>query len=430
MQELQLAVQSILNVGAVAMLPIIILLLGLFFRMKFLQALKCGLLIGIGFAGLKLVISLLVSSLEPITKYYAASGSGFTIVDVGWQTLSAAAWLSPFAALVVPGGLFLNFVMIRLKMTKTLNVDIWNYWHILASAAIFSYIMESAGIVGAANYVIGFLFAMCLVVLTNYIGDKIAPWWQDYFGLEGTTCTTINFTTTTAPITWLLNKLIDRIPVVNKINISLSMVNKKCGMFGDTTIVGFAVGIFLAVITFQPVAMMIQTGVGIAAVIVLMPRMVSLLMEGLTPISKAAREYMVTKLGEDHEFYIGMDISLGLGDQTTITTALILIPITILLAFIMPGNAYFPVGIFVSINYFAAMCCMVTKGNLFRSLVIGTCLMAFIVAASNVMAEVTTVFVRQSGVMQITPGTQVVASSVCYFVDLFSAFLGKFLGTF
>ena len=55
------AVQTLLNMGAVAILPVMILIIGLIFRMKFGEALKAGLLVGIGFQGLSLVISLLFS---------------------------------------------------------------------------------------------------------------------------------------------------------------------------------------------------------------------------------------------------------------------------------------------------------------------------------------------------------------------------------
>ena len=61
MDILMNAVQTLLGMGATAILPIMILILGLVFRMKFGEALKAGLLVGIGFNGLGLVINLLFS---------------------------------------------------------------------------------------------------------------------------------------------------------------------------------------------------------------------------------------------------------------------------------------------------------------------------------------------------------------------------------
>lgn len=51
-------VQTILGMGAVVILPIMIFILGLIFRMKIGAAIQAGLMIGIGFQGLLLVINL------------------------------------------------------------------------------------------------------------------------------------------------------------------------------------------------------------------------------------------------------------------------------------------------------------------------------------------------------------------------------------
>ncbi len=428
MEQIANITRSILDVGAVATLPIIITILGLVFKMKFWDAFKSGLLLGIGFQGLKLVITLLTTTIAPIQAYYAASGTGFTTIDVGWQALSAAAWTSPFAAAVVPLGLVLNFVLVKYKITKTLNIDIWNYWHILMAASILYLILGNVGVTGVAAYAIGLIFAMALVVFINIVGDKIAPYWQRNFGYEGTTCTTLSSTLSVVPIAVIMNKILDKIPGINKIDISLSWINKKLGVLGDPAIVGFIVGIFLSLITFQTPSVMIQTGVGISAVIVLMPRMVSLLMEGLAPISKAAKIFMMKHVDEDQELLLGCDSAFGVGDQTTITLGLILIPITIALAFIVPGNNYFPVGMFGSIPYFAGMISMMTDKNLFRGIITGTVFMVFVVFALNFMTDIGTLFVTSTGALALEEGVKVTAGSLANFVDIIMVAIAKFFG--
>ena len=76
------AVQALLNMGAVALLPIMICILGLVFRMKFGASLKAGLMVGIGFQGLSLTVGLLTTTIQPITEYYQKMGSGFTAADI------------------------------------------------------------------------------------------------------------------------------------------------------------------------------------------------------------------------------------------------------------------------------------------------------------------------------------------------------------
>ena len=59
---------------------------------------------------------------------------------------------------------------------------------------------------------------------------------------------------------------------------------------------------------------------GVSAVLILIPRMVTVMMEGLTALGNAASAYMKSKMGDDAEIYIGMDIALGLGDPCCITS--------------------------------------------------------------------------------------------------------------
>ena len=429
MDVLLYAVQSVLGVGAVAILPIVILLLGLFFRVKPLEALKCGLFVGIGFQGIQLVVSFLVATLNPIIQHYVDAGTGFTIVDVGWETLSAASWAVPYAALVVPLGLILNFILIRLKVTQTLNVDIWNYHHILRVSALVSLVLAAAGLkAGFANYAISVLFCLILSAFLEKVGDWIAPWWHRYFGLEGTTCTTFTYIGTALPIAVVSNKVIDLIPGLNKVELTYERLYGKIGELSNPTIIGAIIGAFLAVLTGQDAAGIIKIAVGLSAAITLTPRMVKLFMEGMAPVSAAARDYMITKLGPDEDFNIGVDVALGVGDQTAITCSSIMIPISIALAFILPGNSFFPSAFFgSSLLYLMCIVCMVTKGNIVRSLIVGTVYMLFLYFAFNFTAPLCTAFVANSGVMDITAGMQVTASGMN---DFFAVILRCIYGLF
>ena len=61
METLLFVIQAILGLGAKAILPIIICILGLFFGMKLSASIKSGLTVGLGFLGLGLIVDLLTS---------------------------------------------------------------------------------------------------------------------------------------------------------------------------------------------------------------------------------------------------------------------------------------------------------------------------------------------------------------------------------
>ena len=282
-------IQKILDLGPVVMLPIMIFLLGLFFRMKIGAALKAGLLVGIGFQGLNLVVNLLMSSISPATEYYKAMGKGFTTVDIGFAAIGGASWGVPFAAIAVLIIVAINIILLRLKVTNVMNIDIWNFIHFLIPGAL-AYALFG-------NILLGLGVTVVFGVLTLYAAQKVAPRWQEYFGLEGTTCSTFSFITLTYPASLLINKIIDFIPGLNKVDISMDKIANKLGFFGDTAVVGLFVGIFLGILTKQPWAVCLTMAIGIAAVLNLLPRMVSVMMEGLSSVGNSVQEYMKRKMG-------------------------------------------------------------------------------------------------------------------------------------
>lgn len=355
--------KTIINIGATALLPIIIFILGLIFRMKIGDAIKSGLTVGIGFMGLTLVVNVLTSSLKPAVEYYSKLGTGYTITDIGWPAVGAASWVAPFAGLAILLGIIINIVLVRVGWTKTMNVDIWNYMHFLIPGSL-AYVLFN-------NFWIGLLVTVGMSIASLFIGDKLANKWQKYFGLEGTTCTTIIYTAWVMPFAWIINKLIDFIPGLNKVDLNLDKVNKKLGVFGDSSVIGTIVGLLLALLTKQNLANTVTMGIGIASVMVLMPKMVGVLMEGISPVGKAARTTMSNQMGKKTNLNIGMDIALGLGDPTTETATVITIPLVIICALLLPNIKLFPVGLLMSIIYISVAGTLMTKGNLFRTIIIG-----------------------------------------------------------
>ena len=72
---------------------------------------------------------------------------------------------------------------------------------------------------------------------------------------------------------------------------------------------GFLIGLVMGILAGYDVAGIGQLAVKTGAVMVLMPKMVALLMEGLTPISESANSF-VQKRFPGRELYVGRDAAL------------------------------------------------------------------------------------------------------------------------
>jgi len=131
---------------------------------------------------------------------------------------------------------------------------------------------------------------------------------------------------------------------------------------------------------------------------------VKFIMQGLLPISDAAKTYL-NKRFTDGEFLIGMDPALLLGDPQVISTGLLFIPLTILIATIVPGNQVLPFGDLATISFFIAVAVAIHKGNIFRSLISGSVIMYITIWISNQMIDLQTALGEQVGL--VAEGTRV-----------------------
>ena len=100
----------------------------------------------------------------------------------------------------------------------------------------------------------------------------------------------------------------------------------------------------------------------VAAIMVLFPRMIRLIVEGLLPISDGARKFF-QKYFKGREVYIGLDTAVTLGHPTTIAVGLLLIPIMLILASILPGNKVLPLADLPVAPFFICMATVIHRGD-------------------------------------------------------------------
>ena len=103
-----------------------------------------------------------------------------------------------------------------------------------------------------------------------------------------------------------------------------------------------------------------------AAVMLLIPKMTSIMMEGLVPLSNAVRKKLVKRF-PDRDITVGMDTALIVGNPAVIAPSLLLIPVIVLLAVILPGNRVMPMGDLSQFVFFVACMVPVFGGNIFRT---------------------------------------------------------------
>jgi len=363
MQTFEQVMQWFLDLGSPVMLPIIFFIIGLFFRVKAGRAFKSALTIGVGFIGLNLVIGLLTDNLSPAAEAMVVNFNlSMETVDVGWPAASAIAYGTFLGSLAILVGIVVNIVLLVFGLTKTLNVDIWNFWHIAFSGSLVY--------AATQNFGLGIFTMVTHSMLLYYLGDKSAGYVQKYFELPNMSFPhgqSVAGYVVARPLNWIF----DRIPGLNKISISPESVERRFGVFGDNTVIGFLIGVIIGILAGYNVGDILNLGVATGGVMLLLPRMVSMLMDGLTPISDAATSWVKEKF-PNTEVYIGMDSALAVGHPSVLATSMLLVPATLLLAVILPGNSTLPLGDLATIPYMIALMVAVFRGDILRSFIGGT----------------------------------------------------------
>ncbi|MBB3908755.1 PTS galactitol transporter subunit IIC [Anoxybacteroides rupiense] len=361
-------IQKIVDLGPTVVLPVIIFLFGLVLKMKPGRAFRAGLTVGIGFIGVNLIIGLLVDNLGPAAKDMVERlGIDLSIIDVGWPATSAIAFGSTVGALAIPIGLIVNFILLIVGLTKTLNIDLWNLWHIAFTGALVSIMTDSfaMGIVTASVH------AIVLLVLAD-MSQKHVEKFYGYPNISfphGTSTPYILFA-------WPLEKLFNMIPGFKNLKADPESIQKRLGILGESTVLGLILGLIIGILAGWNAKEVLNLGVSTAAVMLLLPRMVSILMEGLAPVSESASEFVKSKF-PGREVFIGMDSALAVGHPAAIASSLIMVPIVLLLAIIVPGNKVLPFGDLATIPFIVSMMVPIFRGNVIRTVVASTIALGF-----------------------------------------------------
>ena len=381
----------IISFGASVMMPILFTIIGLCIGMNFGKALKSGLFVGVGFVGLGVVTALLTTNfngpLSSISDFYHLQ---LNVFDMGWPAAAAVAYNTAIGALIIPVCLGINFLMLITKTTRTVNIDLWNYWH-------FAFIGAVAYFVMGESLAWGYFAAIVCYIITLVCADLTAEKFQKYYDLEGISIPQ-PFCQSFMPFAIVLNKALDKIPGFRHLDVDAEGLKKKFGELGDPLVLGVIVGALIALFgeaghitgfdayvkemqaadasatatdaTMAIVKSVPSLGVIMGAVMELIPRITRLFIDGLMPISEKTKE-LVNKKFNGKKVYIGMSPALVIGHPTTLVVSLFLIPTILALAVFLPGNQFLPLASLAGMFYLFPIVLPYTKGNVVKTFVIG-----------------------------------------------------------
>ena len=366
------------GLGFAFLLPLVVLVMALILGVKFGKALISSLTIGVGFIGIGVLIGFFIKVLGPAAAIMVRkTGVDLGAVDVGWAMVATSAFGTPIGVLVVPVAFVLNLLMLKFGWTKTFNLDIWNFWHFAFTASIV-YVVTKGSIT------LGLIAASIHCVYTLVIADLTAKKVQQFFNVPGVSVPQ-GWLVTSVPIIWILNWIVDKIPGLKDVNLKPEGIIKKMDFLGQPIVLGILLGIIFGLIAYGLTPSAFVFALQISALMLLTPILVPLFKEGLTPVSEASQKFM-DKHFKEQEHYQVMDYGVLMGHPNNGAAGLLLMPITLVLAFLLPGSHTLPLADLAITAFFIAMIPPLTKGNLFRSFLYGIVIMALVLYISSSLA--------------------------------------------
>lgn len=379
-------VRSLINAffqfKAYVMLPIIILILSLIIGMKIGKALMSALRLAAGFAGIFIAFDFFVQIINPaVQALTVVRGLDFPILDVGWPPLAAITWASPIAHITIPMIIAINLIMLTLNLTKTIYIDIWNYWH---------FAMLGALILGTSqSMALGLIATAILGIYTIKMSDWTGPVVQRETGIVGLTISPLS-SVGLLPYADGVDWLIDRIPFIRNVKFNPHHEKSRHMILGEPMVIGVLLGLLLGWLAAYSLKDVLELSVHIAAVMFILPKCGGLIGEGMGAVSSTLRTTIERRFPKKTGLQVALNAEILMENRSVLTTGIILMPISLLIALILPGNRTLPLGDLPALISQVGVIVLVCRGNVFRSVIAGIPLVVgYLLIATNLAPLIT-----------------------------------------
>lgn len=398
MEFLETLINGMLGLGAPIVLPIIMIVIGLIFGVGLRKAFSAGLLLGVAFAGMNVILGFMFGTIAPVSEAFVANtGLELTAIDLGWTPVAAIAWAWPYAFLMFPLQIAINIVMLAFNWTQCLNVDMWNVWNKVLTGVFVSYISGSVAV--------AFVVTAIQVVVELKQADWSVHLVEEGTGIPGVSLPHALF------FEWIifapLNRLLDKIPALRDNHYEPELIREKIGVFGENHVIGFFVGILIAVMGRYDLKGVLTVGIEAGTALTLFPMVATLFITALMPIADGAKSFMAARF-PGRTFHIGLDWPFTAGMSSLWVAAILNVPVLILWSVILPGNNILPFGGII------ALCSTITAAVVTRNDVVRTTILTFIsqplwVYAGVYFAPAITSLAREVGTVDIPANVQYIS---------------------
>ncbi|AVO01570.1 MULTISPECIES: PTS galactitol transporter subunit IIC [Staphylococcus] len=382
--------KPLIDLGAAPLMTVILAIITFIFTKKLSKSLEGGLKLGIALTGIGAIIGILTTAFsQAMTDFVERTGLSLSITDVGWAPLATITWGSPYTLYFLAVMVIVNIVLLFINRTNTLDVDIFNIWH-LSIVGLFA-------IYCGANLFVATLLVIFIGVMKIINSDLMKPTFNDLLNVPSSnpmTSTHMNYMMN--PFLLIMDKIFDKVfPWLDKYDFDAAKLNNKIGFWGSKFAIGLYLGVFVGLLAGQSPTQIFALAFTAAVALELFSLIGSWFIASVEPLSQGISNFANSKL-KGRQLNIGLDWPFIAGRAEIWAAANVLAPIMLLEAMILPGNKLLPLGGIIAMGVTPALL-VITRGKLLRMIIIGAIELPLFLWAGTLIAEFVTETAKKAG---------------------------------
>jgi galactitol PTS system EIIC component len=356
--------------GAPVFVPIIIFVICKFLKVTTKKSFFSALYVGVGLEGFNLLINSFTPIITPVVRQMVkGTGIDLPVFDVGWQATALVAYSTNAGMIFLCVGLILQIGLFLVKWTDIFQPsDLWNN---------YSYMVW-----GSMTYAVtkNMFLALGLMIFLNLISlliaEVMANRWSNYYHYPNCTIIALH-NIEPAIFAVILDPLLNRLGL-NKVKLNPEQLQRKLGFLGEPVSLGLILGLLIGILgnisrigTISGWGQITITGVATAAIMAIFPKVAGIFSQAFLPISEAASKAVRGEATNSRKWFLGVNDAAGYGEPATLISGIILIPIMVVIAMILPGNKTLPVVDLVAIPFMVEGIVCLVNGNILKVLITG-----------------------------------------------------------
>lgn len=372
--------EMLTRMGWLVLIPILLTVCGTAMGLRFGVSLRYAVRVAAALFGLNLMLNSLGSSLSSAVADITVNHQlALEITDAGWAASSAIASASRINLWILPLYIAINWVMLLSRSTRTLNLDLWNLWHVAFLGAMVEQLTDSV--------IYGMIAAGAMSVMLMVFSDRCGWRMARYCQLSGASVAN-GFAAAAIPFGLLVESLLNLIPGRPRLVLDRSPEPQES--LASPAAWSLVLGVVMGILAGRDAYGVAQLAMTFAALAFLAPYLGYALSVAFSPFSEAVAAFSQQRLKIKGSIYLGLSPTSTLGSGTVVVVTLMVTPIVTFLAGSIPGNRFVAQSDIVMLPYIIAVIVMVCRGDLVRSLLAGVLASATMLWCSSSLAELFT----------------------------------------